>query len=217
MMKRNKFFLVAIALLLLQNISASRLEKVFINMPDSLIPTLNKSMRLELIEYSRIQQKDTVKNVFGKVINVMRYDSVNNFLTIKTAENATMQIKILPALNSKNDTAYVIGVINTVCGPACSSYVNFYNSNWKKEDERLTKFTFEDWLVNKNEMLNGVKISQFFKSTLLEYRFRPDKPQIEVINNSLLLLNEEDKRFAEEKLLKENKILTRNVKGEWVQ
>ncbi len=186
--------------------NAQLIDKVFVKtMPDIVFPSMEKNIRFELLEYYKAGQKDTIKNVFQNGVFILDYDSINHYLSIKTTKNSQFEIKLFPTKEKMDSTSYIIGVINTVCAPACSSYIRFYDYKWNKMEVDFSKPTALDWLNNKDADTYGVKIAEIFKSSFLALSFDKWHNNIILKNNSADLLSVEDKLLIKSYLVNEDK------------
>ncbi|MGC3978242.1 MAG: DUF3256 family protein [Paludibacteraceae bacterium] len=76
-------------------------------------------------------------------------------------------MKLFPIENKIDTASYAVGVISTVCAPVCSSYILFYNADWSKIDKSYTLPTAADWLLDKTQIKQGVKLTDIFKTTFI--------------------------------------------------
>jgi len=74
----NKHLVIVIISIISGTISAQNIGTVFLNMPENFMPTLTKQQRFELLEYSKVNRNDSVKNRFGNFSSVQIYDSINH-------------------------------------------------------------------------------------------------------------------------------------------
>lgn len=115
--------------LVLWNISGSiqsqSASSMLIMMPDDLIPQLTVNNRKDMIDFAKLNRQDNVLNKFGGNSRITSLSE--NYLEITLSEQSSMQLKILPY----KDTI-IIGVINTVCAPACDSRITFYTTDWEE-------------------------------------------------------------------------------------
>lgn len=211
-MKQNNFLLILIFLLTTAiNIHAQSVEKGFLDMPEIIIPSLNSEKRLELMEYYKEGQKDTIQNLFGKDVLILKFDTINQFLRIKTAENTQFEMKLFYTKQKKDSTSVVFGIIHTVCAPVCSSYIKFYNNEWKHLNVEIPVLKATDWMKDIKTEVDGVKISEILNSNFMEFGFSEDSNQIWIKNNSTEILTKEDKAFVKPYLTDEIKILKVSV------
>ena len=67
----------------------------------------------------------SVVNVVGDTVKRLGFSE--DFISLQTSKVGNLQVKLLPLVNNTQ----IIGVITTVCGPACDSKINFYTTDWQ--------------------------------------------------------------------------------------
>ena len=140
--KKNKGFILSILLISCTIVSGQKFDNILLNIPEQYIPLLSKQNRFELIEYYKANQKDSVKNKFGKFATLELYDSTNQHIILKPSKISRVEIKKL----NTTDLSPIFAIINTILLPVPHSSINFYNMQWQKiiVDFTLPKAT--DWL-----------------------------------------------------------------------
>lgn len=204
----NKIALIAVFTTIFSLVNAQHIDKVFLDAPETVLPYVNKTMKLEMLEYYKSgTKKDTAQHLLGGKAFVLQRDSAHHFIQIQPAENTRIEIKLFPVTeNQQADSAsYIIGVINTVCAPLCSSYARFYDYQWNVLPLNMPQITAADWLKNKEEIKDGMRIADVFKSSFIELTFDKIMFQITAKNNSVSLLSKEDKQLVQPFLKAEDK------------
>lgn len=193
MNKKLLLFIMIIAGAVL-GLHGQNINHYFTDMPSSLLPTLESSSRQELIEnYESNPQKDTLKNFLGGKVRLLQLDTLTDYISIQTASNSRFEMKIL----KRKDNSDLLMIINTVCAPICSSYVHFYDKDWKEVKVDLPPLKVENWLQTDVAVVNGVKVKDLFKTSFIELKFNNAAQTIEVTNNSLEFLGEEEEILVE--------------------
>ena len=167
----------------------------FVDMPLNLIPTLESSYRLELVENYRTSGKDTVQNMFGTSVKLLSLDTINQHINVKTTANSRFEMLLF---RQNNDT--VIGIIYTVCAPVCSSYIHFYDSQWKKKAYSFPAYDITHWLKAANSPEENKLVKDLVKADFIELSFNPKEQAVEVRNNSLEYLSEEENKMIENRV-----------------
>ena len=113
------------------NMSAQSVREMWLNMPDSIIPYLNKSLRQECIDFVDMNVKASVKNLFQgeSIMDTLTTD----YAHIQLNESSIMEMKMFPS----NTGDSILCVVRTFVGPARESEVAFYNKEWNKIGEGL--------------------------------------------------------------------------------
>ncbi|MHB9056438.1 MAG: DUF3256 family protein [Paludibacteraceae bacterium] len=181
-MKLTKF-IFALFLIAGANFSVKSQDiiKYFVDMPAYLLPSLETSHKLEMIEnYTKNSGKDTIENLLGGKARILTLDTITHFISIQTASASHFEMKMF----DRADQSKFIGVINTVCGPICSSYIHFYNTDWKEIKIDFPKFTAYNWINSKEASIDSIKITDILKVSFIELHFIVDKDILEAKNNS---------------------------------
>ena len=218
-MKKNKWIINNIITLFCfifvsQICLSQSVQNFYVNMPDALNPSLNRQSRLELLEYHKAGQGDSILNRFGKNAYLQLLDTINQIITVKNAENSTFEMKVFPLDNGDS----VIGIIETVCAPICQSMINFYDTTWSpvklefimpKAVNWLNDESFKDKNVDRNWALSVLETS------FVSLSFDTSQNVIIAKNNSLEFVNETDRKLISSLLY--DKILKYGlIKRQWI-
>lgn len=124
-------------------VRAEDLRALFIGMPDSIIPTLTKSERMDFLDYMDSGMRARVRNKMGGE-SVMTAFS-DNSLTVMTSQSGRLEMVLFPRKNGSN----LICIIRTVTARYEDSRLSFYNEDWTPVDaESLIDYPqFEDYLT----------------------------------------------------------------------
>ena len=174
--------------------NAQKVGDLFLSMPDKIVPTLSKQQRFEMLEYSKLNRRDSVKNKFNEYLSIQHYDSINQLITFNTTKNNLTEIKVF----EMEDATPVVAIINTVLQPVRLSTIQFYHLNWQP----LTLFsdipTAKQWLISENTKIADIDIDWLNKhlgNSYLSFTFSKEKPAIEVENHLVDFLSIEDKKI----------------------
>ncbi len=191
---------------------AQDVVKYFTEMPAYLLPSLENSHKLELIEnYTLGKKNDTVANVFGGKISILHLDTTAGFLSLKATSVSRFDMKIFKS----GDKTDFIAVINTVCGPVCSSYIRFYNTDWKEIRMEFPVLSNEQWLKSTDKTIDGVKLKDMFKTVFLEYHFNTAENAVDVTNNSVKSLGKAEQELLKPFLMEDKVISVKWKEGKW--
>ena len=188
----NGIFITCMVLIF-KNLSAQNIEKYYVNMPDALNPTLSKQNRLELLEYHKAKQGDSIANRFGNKAYLISFDTINQRIVIKNTVSSTFEMKVM-----RIDTTQTIAIIRTVCAPICQSTVEFYDTAWTPVLLQFTMPKAIDWLNQKGfdgQNVDRQWVENVLESSFITLSFDPIKPEIIAKNNSLEFINEIDKKL----------------------
>lgn len=180
-MKRKLYTMICLLALMLasQGLDAKSMKDLWLSMPDSLAPSLNKNMRTELVELQEMGVKSEVSNLLGfnTVLDTMTVD----FAQVRLSKAATMQVKLLPQLQGKDS---LLCVVKTYAAPEKESEVMFFDQQWKS-------LPLQDFFAGKS--LDDILATLIQKpDTMTEARFGELKAMIEPKMMSATLFQHED-------------------------
>ncbi|HTN68296.1 MAG TPA: DUF3256 family protein [Dysgonamonadaceae bacterium] len=121
-----------------------KIDDVFETMPDYFLPAFSDANKTMLLV-------DTSLSVIPYPLGeIERLEYTDTFLSVKTSDVGTMQIKLLPLVN---DTQ-IIAVIKSVCSNVCDSNIRFFSVDWKE--------------IDKNSLLSEITPGTFFDSKKID-------------------------------------------------
>ena len=185
------------------NLQAQNVIKYFTDMPGYLLPSMESSHKLELIENYQKTGKDTLENLFGGKVRLLELDTVSQHISISTTSVSRFEMKLF----QRPDKSSFIAIINTVCGPVCSSYIQFFDREWKEIRMDFPELTNQHWMKNEEEMVDGVKIENLFQSTFIEFHFNSMMNGVVARNNSIEMFDTEKKEKLMPYFRKENMLI----------
>ncbi len=190
-MKRT--LLATIIALSVAQLHADNILELFQKMPNSFTPTLNSALKSELVN-GYISGNDSIENRFFGATKIIALDSENSLLQLQTSAVGRVELKLFHP--SKTDT--IIGYINTVCTPTCSSEIRFFNTKWQPvEVETISHKAF--FTTNDSTPL------QMFESwdvpQLIEYSFT-EKETVKAIFSTYNYLDSEQQQRIEKSIKK---------------
>lgn len=103
---------------------AQNMAPLVIAMPDELLIGVTLDQRKQLIAPEKDTAETVIVNAMGDTVE--RLEFTDDFIALQTSKVGTLQVKLLSLVNNSQ----IIGVITTVCGPACDSRINFYTTDW---------------------------------------------------------------------------------------
>ena len=105
-------------------VRASDLRTLFIDMPDSIMPTLTRSDRMDFLDYMDSGMKARVRNKLGGESIMTQFE--DNMLTIQTSRSGRLDMMLLKSGKERN----IICLIRTVSGRYEDSRISFYTDDW---------------------------------------------------------------------------------------
>jgi len=163
--KMNKTIILYFLFFLTFPAIGQSVEKLFLELPENLIPLLSKQNRFEMIEYYKANQQDSVKNKFGNYAKLELYDSINQHIVVSATKNSLLEIKIL----NSQDSVKSIAIINTILTPIQHSRISFYNSQWQKLSLDFLIPKADEWL--KKDIFDNKEIDKIWISKLMDNSF----------------------------------------------
>lgn len=156
----KKFFYTLLVTLLSSTAVAAdslSLRKLFVEMPDSIIPYLSHNNRLDLLDFMDSNMKAEVTNEFsGKsVMTSLSEDSIS----IQLNESSRVEIFLLEVEPVNNDS-HVIALVRSLFieGEQMETDVEYYSVEWKRvvtepklspsRKERMKKYANQSNIIN---------------------------------------------------------------------
>jgi len=190
---KNNLFVLCCLFLFGQGVMSQTVEKLYVGMPDVLNPSLTKQNRLELLEYHKAGQGDSVVNRFGNQSLLLNLDTLNQHILVKNTPTSTFEMKIL----TLEDSTKIIGIIRTVCAPVCLSSVEFYDSAWNTIPVQFDMPKAIEWLDVKGIPSDKIDI-QWARNLMgvgfISLQFSDKSQLILAKNNTLDFLSDEDRK-----------------------
>ena len=121
----KKFALLTFVFLSAITVSADNIEEVFVNMPDSIIPYLNMSIRTDMVDKYKSKTHIETKNLLDGESLIIRM--ADNYIDMQLNKVTSLSIAQL----EKNDSTKILCLVKTYGNPAIESSVGFYTSDWK--------------------------------------------------------------------------------------
>lgn len=180
--------------LLNQCLFSQTIEDKYVNMPDALNPTLTKQNRLELVEYYKAHQSDSIANKFGNQVYLLSLDTLNERIVVKNTASTTFEMKVL----NLEDSTKVIGIIRTVCAPVCLSSVEFYDMKWNSIPIEFKMPEAVEWLVEKNipaDKIDTLWVKNVLGISFISLSFSSENQLIVATNNTLDFLSDADRKI----------------------
>lgn len=208
---KNKPLLIALISFISIALPAQNIGTLFLNMPDSYIPTLSQVQRFELLEYSKVNRTDSTKNRFGNNVVIQLLDTTNQYIALNTTPTSRMELKVL------NDNT--IGVIYSIKSPIIISTVKFYDLNWEVLPMNFEIPQAADWLneemIAQNKMDRELLL-KLLHNGFISLSFAQTGSAIEATNNTLKFLSLEDQKLIKPYLL-EKKLTYQLEATKWIK
>jgi Protein of unknown function (DUF3256). len=117
----------------------------WLSMPDTLISYMNKSKRVETLDYVDMGIKNSVTNLLN---GDTRIDTLtNDYMKVSLSEVCCLEMKILPS-----DTDSVVCVVKTFKGEEPESVATIFDRNWNKLRDVLWDINAESYIQRPDTM-----------------------------------------------------------------
>ena len=149
-------------------------KQLFIEVPDSLFPSIDKNTRLDMIDYYECGYNRPSLDVFKDSCKISHIDDEN--IIIETSPILKQQISVL----SNN----IILLISTHSIPTHDSEIEFYDFNWNKleSNQHFTSPKLYDWL-SKEGKKEQQDIENYIPFLITEYQYNSNDKTLTLINN----------------------------------
>ncbi|GAB6976366.1 hypothetical protein JCM15124A_12730 [Prevotella falsenii] len=97
------------------------MRQIWLEMPDSIVPYLNRSLRTELADYVTMDMKSEVVNALHDTTRIEKL--TDDYVLVQLSNATKLEIKSL-------DTS-TIAMVQTWCGPLAESKLSLFSSNWE--------------------------------------------------------------------------------------
>lgn len=120
----KKLIVLLVAIALSAQVSAKSLRDLWLCMPDSLMPVLDKNLRLEFVDLKDMGVKAEVRNLLGEDCSMDTLTADYMLLTVSKSSSCVMLL--LP----KSDGDSLLCVVRTFSGLEKESEIRFYDQQW---------------------------------------------------------------------------------------
>ncbi len=132
LVEMNNLLIIISILLGCQTMSAQEMKDVFSAMPDSVLPTLTRNNRLDMIDFVTSGMKAEVKDVFDETVTLDTLTT--DYLHLTLSDALMVEMKLLPSSNVLSDsTKKVVCVVMTYGRKPFESRVQMFTSNWNPQ------------------------------------------------------------------------------------
>lgn len=184
-MRQVILIIILIACVFSFRVNALTAEQAFISAPESVFPLLNKSTRLDMVDYFNSGSTTPSKN---KLSGNSRVTSIKiNDLQFEMSTSSAYQIAILDL----KDGTEIIALIETIKAPAIDSNISFYTTEWDKiGDKYFAEPQLKDWLTLTGKK-NIKEVESLVPFMLVGYVYDAMKGEM-ILNNDIKSMLSED-------------------------
>lgn len=138
---------------------------VFRAMPDSIMPTLTQTNRLDMLDFNEARMRAAVTD---RLDTEATLDTLTNrFLSIQLAKSVAVQMRLLPASSALPDTAdWLVAVVCRYGSPSVEAELRLYTSKWQAvEMPSVVTEAVERQLVSHPDTMDEATFAQLAAST----------------------------------------------------
>lgn len=140
-MKKSLILLTALCLSLVMSAQIT-MHDVWLEIPDSLTPMLNKNLRHEQLDFIDMKTPMSVNN---RLQGESLLDTLtNDYLHVNLTPSSELELKLLPI----SDSTSVICMVKTFSAPAAESQICFFSTDWHPI-ENTFGLEMEQWNVER--------------------------------------------------------------------
>ncbi|WP_315320731.1 DUF3256 family protein [Prevotella aurantiaca] len=117
----KKLFILLLVSFSMLPLNAQNMRQIWLEMPDSIIPYLNRSLRTELADYVTMGMKPEVMNTLQDSTHIEQL--TDNYILVHLNHSSRLEIKSLDEST--------IAMVQTWCGPIAESKLQLFSNNWE--------------------------------------------------------------------------------------
>ena len=117
----KKIFLILLVSFSLLPLNAQNMRQIWLEMPDSIVPYLNRSLRTELADYVTMGMKSEAMNALRDTTRIEKL--TDDYILVQLSNATKLEIKSLDAST--------IAMVQTWCGPLAESKLSLFSNNWE--------------------------------------------------------------------------------------
>ena len=167
----KKIFLILLVSFSLLPLNAQNMRQIWLEMPDSIVPYLNRSLRTELADYVTMGMKSEVMNALRDTTRIEKL--TDDYILVKLSNATKLEIKSL-------DTS-TIAMVQTWCGPLAESKLSLFSNNWEAKQlnidvspmfvkpDTMSQQRYSELLDMANVTMNEMQLSVKDNSLTIKY------------------------------------------------
>lgn len=136
-------------------VSAQTIDSLFVKAPTDVLPMLDRTARLNMLDYYNSGMDAIAENTLGGRSVLERKDG--SMLRIRTTDSSVMEIIWLKS-------SRLILCLHTLQIPAKQTYLELYDESWQKHGVRVPKLTIKDFLSITDDDYNSEEFQETLKN-----------------------------------------------------
>lgn len=178
----KKYVILLFAILGIIQVGAQNMREIWINMPDSIIPYINKSQRTELADYVNMSMKAEVQNKLSDTTRIEKL--TDNYILVHLNNVSRLEIKLL-------DNSH-IAMVQTWNAPVAESKLSLFSKNWESKTLNLNTNAIFEKTDSMSQKRYG-EILELTKDIMCEMKLSAADNNLMLIYSAPLLSNAEKK------------------------
>ena len=167
----KKIFLILLVTFSLLPLNAQNMRQIWLEMPDSIVPYLNRSLRTELADYVTMGMKSEVMNALRDTTRIEKL--TDDYILVQLSNATKLEIKSLDAST--------IAMVQTWCGPLAESKLSLFSNNWEAKQlnidvspmfvkpDTMSQQRYSELLDMANVTMNEMQLSVKDNSLTIKY------------------------------------------------
>ena len=167
----KKIFLILLVTFSLLPLNAQNMRQIWLEMPDSIVPYLNRSLRTELADYVTMGMKSEVMNALRDTTRIEKL--TDDYILVQLSNATKLEIKSLDAST--------IAMVQTWCGPLAESKLSLFSNNWEVKPlnidvspmfvkpDTMSQQRYSELLDMANVTMNEIQLSVKDNSLTIKY------------------------------------------------
>ena len=167
----KKIFLILLVSFSLLPLNAQNMRQIWLEMPDSIVPYLNRSLRTELADYVTMGMKSEVMNALRDTTRIEKL--TDDYILVQLSNATKLEIKSLDAST--------IAMVQTWCGPLAESKLSLFTNNWEAKQlnidvspmfvkpDTMSQQRYSELLDMANVTMNEIQLSVKDNSLTIKY------------------------------------------------
>ena len=167
----KKIFLILLVSFSLLPLNAQNMRQIWLEMPDSIVPYLNRSLRTELADYVTMGMKSEVMNALRDTTRIEKL--TDDYILVNLSNATKLEIKSLDAST--------IAMVQTWCGPLAESKLSLFTNNWEAKQlnidvspmfvkpDTMSQQRYSELLDMANVTMNEMQLSVKDNSLTIKY------------------------------------------------
>ena len=173
---------------------AQQVRKMWVNMPTSIVGSLEKSTRQELLDLKEMKKKAVISGPLGEECSIDTLTA--DYLSARLSDVSTLQMKMLPTPSGDS----LLCLVHTYAGPLPESSISFYTPDWKALPMPSMHLDVDLQRPDTMTQDDFSKLQALFDPKLISFTLSPSNKDL-VVALSPVIISEEEKAHVKALIL----------------